>query len=266
MEDFKPATNEVANDSEYADKPNVNQHQEHGHSNHHNNNHHFNQNHHQEPVAPISPDPVLAPAPVAQPIIAVPQPQPTWTPEAPKKKGFFKKSFAYLPEYLVMLLTLMATVSAIVTLIGTGIDSLVKSEKAGTTSSYASAYSENFNSFELVASLSTLAVALPIFIILFIRTKSIEQETPGVRNHRWRKGFLGSFLAIEGITVICTLISVAYDLIGRAIDSDNGVFSLFSGGAKDPWWQVVLTGLLSVAILLYVIYVVSRDYKQAQEA
>jgi hypothetical protein len=200
-----------------------------------------------------------------QPSPITTQPDPIWTPTAETKRGFWRRSFAYLPEYFVMLVLLITVVSSITSLIGIGVDSLVKSEKASSLSSFSS-YSENFSSFELVASLSALVIALPLFILLFIRTKTIETESPGVRNHRWRKGFLGTFLVVEGLTVIWTLTSIAFDLIGRLISTDSGLFSLFSGGAKDPWWQTVIVGIINVAVLLYVIFVVSRDYRQSQEA
>lgn len=200
------------------------------------------------------------------PIVAQPSPI-TTVPSKKSRPAFWRRSFAYLPEYLILLITLAITLSSITSLIGVGVDSLVKSEDTSSSSDYSaySSYGENFSSFELVASLSALVVALPIFLLLLIRTKSVEAVTPEVKTHRWRKGFLGVFLAVQGLAFIWTLSSMAYDLIGRAVGGDGGIFSFFTGAA-DPWWQVVLVSLINALLILYVVIVVSRDYRGKTEA
>lgn len=242
MEDFKPTTNEVGYAAEHPPENMSNNQQ--------------NVTTEFTPAPPIT-QPVTSPQYNASAI--------NLPPTQTVKRRTRRRSFAYLPEYLVMLVLLVTAVGAITSLVGVGIDSLIKSEDTGSSSSYSS-YSDNFSSFELVASLSALVVVLPLFILLFIRTKAAETESPGVRNHRWRKGFLGTFLVIEGLALIWTFIDLAYDLIGRAVSSDNDIFSLFSSGGTDPWWQGVLVAFINAAILAYVLFVVSRDYRQDQGA
>ena len=256
MEEDRQSTNEVANDSEYSQQSN----DHHGHHEGRHENGHTP--HHQPPFT--HPEPVItaaAPTPMQN---VMPATQEIQSLVAARKPRFWSRAFAYLPEYLVMLVLLSATVSAITSLIGTGIDSLVKSESKMSVSSFSS-YGENFSSFALVASLSTLAITLPLFILLFARTKGSELDKPAIKGHRWRKGFLAVFLVVEGLALIWTLIDVAYDLIGRAVGSSSGVFSLISSGSSDPWWQVVLVGLINALLITYVLFVISRDYRQSQE-
>lgn len=221
---------------------------------------------HTKPVTSDSVTPTVAPT---VPSVHSPAPKDhvpsfasiTDTPHKQKKVGFLRRTFAYLPEYFVMLVTLVVTVSAINSLIGIGIDSLVKDDTKQSSPYYGSSYAENFSSFELVASLSALVVALPLFLILLIRIKTTEAQTPAVKTHRWRKGFLGVFIVTQSLAVIWTLSALAYDLIGRAISVDGGLFSMIGDYGADPWWQVTIVALLNALLLFYVILVVSRDYR-----
>jgi|GEM_PF-6776025 len=211
------------------------------------------------------------PAPAEPAYVPPPRvPEPAYAPSvvgshhAPGGSGRrFFKSLAYLPEYAVMLMLLGVLVAALNTLIGIGIDALIKGEPASSgAGSYTDLYIGNINSFELIWSLSALIASLPFFAWLFVRTRNTEAETPEIRQHRWRKAFLGIFLVVEGLTAVGTVGGLVYDLLGRAVGGqDASLLSYFSSGAKDPWWQVALVTLLNLAVLVAVIFVLSRDYR-----
>lgn len=166
------------------------------------------------------------------------------------------KSYAYLPEYAILLIVLLAVVSAIVTLFGIGIENL-----AGTSSpSDPYGYTEGISSFLLTSALATLIVTLPLAIILFIRTKRSEAESPLITQHRWRKGFLGTFLIIQTLSIICNLFALAYDLLSRVINP-GGVAEMFTGDAL-PVWAPIVTTLLSVSLMSLVVFVMSADYRK----
>ncbi len=203
--------------------------------------------------------------PQYQPANADFMPTTAWTPAPNRWKGLLRTS-AYLPEYAVMLILLLALVGSVVTLIGLGIDSLIHGEQATTTSAYSDLYSGSISTFELIWSLTVLIVSLPVFVWLFIRTRKTESEVPQIRRHRWRKAFLGIFLVIEGLTAVWTVGDLVYDLLGRAIGGDAGLFSYFSSGGQDPWWQGVIITILSVTVLLATIFVMSRDYRSREKS
>ncbi len=167
----------------------------------------------------------------------------------------------YLPEYLVMLILLAVVVGAITSLFAIGIDSVIPAETASKTS----AYGADFSSFQLTWSLAALLSALPLFVWLFLRTRKVESSTPAVRNHRWRRGFLAGFIVVEILSIVSSVNSLFFDLIGRAIGEDNsGIFSYFASGDKDPWWQSVIITVVSVTLLGFVVFVMARDYRKRE--
>lgn len=174
------------------------------------------------------------------------------------------KSHAYLPEYLVMLLVLTSLLYALTNLLNLGIDSLIHAEKSSSSSGLASYY--DIGSFELVSSLAALAVSLPAFIWLYIRTKAVEAMTPAVKTHRWRKAFLGTFIAIQLVTIIGNFSVLAYQLISRMVDTGNALTLLSGSEEADPWWQLVVASLLTTALLSFVVYTLGKEYRSREDA
>lgn len=167
----------------------------------------------------------------------------------------------YLPEYLVQLILLAVIIGSITSLFAIGLDSVIPAE----TTSKASDYGADFSSFQLTWALASLLSALPLFVWFFIRTRKVQAEIPEVRNHRWRRGFLAAFIVVQLLTIVSSVNSMLFDLIGRAIGEDSsGIFSYFASGDKDPWWQVVLVTVVSVALVGYVVYVMARDYRKRE--
>lgn len=167
----------------------------------------------------------------------------------------------YLPEYLVQLILLAILISSITSLFSIGVDSVIPSE----TARNAGGYGADISSFQLTWSLAGLLSSLPLFLWLFIRTRKVQSEIPEVRNHRWRRGFLGAFIVLQVLVIVSTINGMLFDLIDRAIGQESsGIFSFLASGDKDPWWQVVLVSLLSVAFIGFVVYVMARDYRRKE--
>ena len=166
------------------------------------------------------------------------------------------KSYAYLPEYAVLLIVLLSVVSAITILFGIGIENLA----GGSKSSDPYGYTEGIDTFLLTSSLASLVVTLPLAIVLFIRTKRSEAEEPLITQHRWRKGFLGTFLIIQTLSIICSLFALAYDLLSRVINP-GGLAEMFAGNML-PVWAPIVTTLLSVSLMSLVVFVMSADYRK----
>lgn len=191
----------------------------------------------------------------------------SFTPYVPAKSAWRQrllKSYAYLPEYLVMLLVLTSLLYALTSLLNIGIDSLIHAEKDSGSGGLASYY--DLSSFELVTSLAALAVSLPAFIWLYIRTKATEAITPAVKTHRWRKAFLGTFIAVQLLTIIGNFTVLAYQLISRLVDESNALTLLSGSEEADPWWQLTLASLLTAALLGFVVYILGKEYRSRENA
>lgn len=167
------------------------------------------------------------------------------------------KSYAYLPEYAVLLIVLLAVVSAITTLFGIGIENLAGT--SGPSDPYG--YTEGISSFLLTSALASLIVTLPLAIALFVRTKRSEADAPLITQHRWRKGFLGAFLIIQTLSIIGSLFALAFDLLTRVINPGDAM-AMFSSGDPLPIWAPIVTTLLSVSLMSLVVFVMSADYRK----
>ncbi len=182
------------------------------------------------------------------------------SPEAPRKQS--KKwlvSLAYLPEYFIMLVSLGSILAAITTLVRYGINGI----GANNSASQSYSYFDSFSSFSLVISLASLAVFVPIFSWLYVRTRGTERIMPLVRAHRWRKAFLGVFIVTEILTVIFSLVWLGYDLVSRVIPEADLYSSYTNNGADEvPLWKPILTTVISATITLFVVWIVSIRYKQ----
>lgn len=178
----------------------------------------------------------------------------------PKSRGIL--STIYLPEYFVMLVVLSALLLSVTYLLGTGIESLINKDTSGGVDS--SAYYFDFSSFGLVTSLSTLLIALPIFILLFIRTKKVESLHPKVVLSKWRRAFLSLFLVVQFLIIFGNLTTLSYKLVARAIDLED---SYWFSSATDttPWWQLVFVSVLSISVVLSVSMLMARDYYGNEE-
>ncbi len=159
---------------------------------------------------------------------------------------------AYLPEFLIMLVALASVLSATSSLIATGIDKLPPNNSSSMDVWGA------LSSYTLLISLASLVVFLPIFVLLYLRTQGTEKQTPDVVTHRWRKGLLGGFIVIEALGVIVSLISLVYTLLSQFIKV--GVPLVGSSVSTTPVWKTIVSTLVSVALVTFVIWVVSRHY------
>ncbi len=195
-------------------------------------------------------------------------PEPSYTPQPISSGNWLTRAKAYLPEYAVMLILLSSVVFAVNTLVGIGIDALIAAEAAKTTSSYSysAGYADSFVSFQLVWSLAVVVIALPLMMLLYARTKGSESEAPAIVDHRWRKGFLGVFVAAHALSFICVVTGLAFDLLSRLIDT-NGILGIFGANeAADPWWQITLILLLNAALIGYVVMAMAANYRRPTTA
>lgn len=172
------------------------------------------------------------------------------------RRGFWR-STAYLPEYFVMLVLLLVLVGSVSSLLAIGIDDLVKSEDLVTVSN---PYIGNVTSFQLAWSLAALLATLPVFAWLFVRTRNTEAEVPAVKQHRWRKGFLGAFLAIVGLSAVWSLGGFFFGLLARMLGEEGTLMSMLFV-SPNPWWQDLIATGVNLGVLTLVIYVMSRDYR-----
>lgn len=217
------------------------------------------------PVVSEIPSPIVSPMVVSEPQATKTDYSPPMYDMAPKRRFSWFKSFAYLPEYLVMLLMLTALLYAVTRLLNIGIDSIIHAEKSTSSSSSLSSLYD-ISTFELVSSLATVAVSLPAFIVLYMRTKASETENPDVRTHRWRKGFLASFIVVQMLTIVGNLTSLAYQIISRMVDGKDAL-SLITGSTQgDPVWQLVLASILNVVLIAFVVFVIAKDYRSKETA
>ncbi|QQS19738.1 hypothetical protein IPL85_05740 [Candidatus Saccharibacteria bacterium] len=177
--------------------------------------------------------------------------------ELPEKRGWLK-SYAYLPEYFVMLVVLTALLFALTNLLNIGIDSLISAEKS--TGDDFNLY--DFSNFELVSSLSSVIVGLPFFIMLYLRTKSYETESPAVVTHRWRKGFLGVFIVVQIMTIIGNLSGLVYQIVSRMVDGNDNLSLLTSATQGDPVWQLVIASVLNTALIGFAVFVIGKEYRK----
>jgi hypothetical protein len=102
---------------------------------------------------------------------------------------------------------------------------------------------------------------LPLFIVLYVRTRGSERQTPQIRAHRWRKGFLGGFIVLQILGMAYAIAALAFNLISRVMPV--GDLSAAYGATDDPVWKPLLTTLVTVALTGFVIWVVTRHYKQS---
>lgn len=232
----------------------------------------------EEPRTVIAPD-NTAPVPTPTPVSfapAVPQPvapsKPEFAPTASQtssrpKFGFMSgknlKSNAYLPEYLLMLISLGSILASINTLVSYGIDAL------GETGSSSAAYDPfgAVSSFSMVISLASLAVFVPFFVALYKRTRNSESETPLIRAHRWRKGFLGAFIVLQVLAIIGSLIAMFYDIFSKFIPQANlySAYASTDSSADAPLWKPIVSTLIHVILTSLVVWIVTRDYRQSRE-
>lgn len=208
----------------------------------------------------------FVPAAASPSQVATPTLHSASTSYAPKGGGRFSlfKASAYLPEYFVMLIMLVALIAAIASLVSVGLEHLAPKE-TGESPSDPFGYSDGISSFTLVSSLSTAIVALPAFLFFYFRTRAFEQQTPAVRAHRWRKGFLGLFIVIEALSIVGALVSLVFNLLSRSIDV-GGFLSLLSTSEQNlPVWVPITSTLFTVLLTSYALYILTRYYRASRE-
>jgi hypothetical protein len=181
------------------------------------------------------------------------------------KRGGLLRVKAYLPEFVVMLFVLSWLVYGLNTLVSVGIDSLIpNSPSTDSYSSYTSTAFSSFSAFELVWALSITIISGPLFFLLFARTKKAEKEAPLIKDHRWRKAALATFLVINTLGVVGILVALAFDLLSRMISPDGLLGLLGAGSMASPWWQVTIVAVLNAALLGFVVFMMSNDYRSKE--
>lgn len=208
-----------------------------------------------EPKAPVE---AVQPAEVRSQVVEAPvHDEPVYAgPHLSSQPDVGGRTGTYLPEYAALLVLLSVIIGSITALIGVGIAEMIPDTKTAQESIYAT----GIDSFQLVFSLSALLASLPFFAWLYFRTRKVEAQTPEVKSHRWRKVFLGAFLAVQGLTVVSLLGGMLFDLLGRWIEVEDSVFSAFSGGSSAPWYQSVIIAILSILVVSVAVFVFSKDY------
>ncbi|QQS18528.1 hypothetical protein IPL68_00195 [Candidatus Saccharibacteria bacterium] len=181
--------------------------------------------------------------------------------EIPEKRSWLK-SYAYLPEYFVMLVMLTTLLFALTNLLNIGLDSIINAEKS--TGDGYSPY--DFSNFELVSSLSAVIVSLPVFVVLYLRTKATEKVTPGIVTHRWRKAFLGVFIVVQLMTIIGNLSGLVYQIVSRIVDGKDTLSLLTSSTQGDPIWQLMIASTLNVALIGFAVYVIGKEYQRKENS
>lgn len=174
-----------------------------------------------------------------------------------------KRSFvanAYLPEYLLMLISLGSILAAINTLVTYGIDAIGKSTASASSYDPFGAAS----SLSMILSLATLAAFIPFFVVLYLRTRNSERVNPLIRAHRWRKGFLGTFIVLQLLTIVGSFIGMFYSLFSRFIPQVS-LYGSDGSSADGPVWKPIVTALVHALLTGLVVWVVTRDYRQSRE-
>lgn len=101
--------------------------------------------------------------------------------------------------------------------------------------------------------LSALTVLLPLVIILIQRTAETEAAHPSVKNHTWRKIFLGLFLAVVSVAAVYASILFI-----------NSILFYLSNGllvSSDFNWESTLSYFTVAAFLVATAWVFGNDYR-----
>lgn len=168
------------------------------------------------------------------------------------------RATAYLPEFFIMLVTLASIVGATLGLINFAIISYTSTSSP---SAEAYSYSADYSSWQSQFALAVLIIALPVFVWLYIRSVNYEKSVPAVTTNKWRRGFLGAFLIYEAVSLIGSLVGMAFILVTKISGLEVSAL-FFNVQNTQPWGAVVLDGLLAAAVYTYVIWRMSWSYRR----
>lgn len=169
--------------------------------------------------------------------------------DEPPRRGLFKKpSRAYLAEYAVLLIITYTLIWISVSMFG-GIIDYIAGQKPSPIFGGGWAYTSS------IASLSSIAVLLPMFVLLTRRTKTSEEEASSLKNLGWRKGFLSFFLILIMLGAIGFSIAFVYEVFSKIASSG------LSAGEQPELWKTLFKHGFGAVFFGVTAWLYSKDYR-----
>lgn len=166
--------------------------------------------------------------------------------------GFLRKlPQVYVVEFVVYLLASSALI-AISAILWRDIISSFGAQDIGSLFGASFAYMSSIGMF------AALAVLIPILLFTQSRNSRLELQNPEIKNHRWRKGFLGFFLVVLAISAISSAIGLL-----QGIFSSIANIGLSTGDAQPVLWKSVAIQLFNVVLFAGVAAIYARDYRHS---
>lgn len=160
------------------------------------------------------------------------------------------KPTSYLVEYILSLIMVGTLLGLAITFFGNILDSI-----GGDSAS--SGWAARWAFTTSLTQLSTAIVFVVGFWWLARRSYRVEDNAPEVKQHRWRKGFLGLFLVLVGLAALSAAVALVYHVLSL----------LASIGVTDiEGWEAtknILISLFSTVLLAATAMLYTQDYRGA---
>lgn len=207
--------------------------------------------------------PTASPAPMNQPVYTPtagadrpnPPQQPPSVPATPSGYAGYdyeekpKGQKAYLVEYFLSLVITGTLIGLTLSFFKSIVDSI------GEDGAIASAWGASFAYTSSLVAISTAVVFMAALMVVSRRCLKTEQTMPEVKFSRWRKGFLGLFLVILGLSALGSAVTMVYNII--SLVASMGVTAVdFGETAKS-----IATSTFSFIVLTSTLMLYTQDYR-----
>ena len=166
-----------------------------------------------------------------------------------KIKNIIGNTRAYIPEYAVLLLV-TGSLLCIINALFWGIIDYIGNPKP--TGIWGGGWQYTYSLFVLASAIASI----PIVLLLTYRTKGTEKDLNDIRGSSWRRGLLGVFLVIFGLTTVGYLVAFVYQVVSQMAGAGLVTANL---GA---WKNYIKIGF-SVVLFRITTLIYARDYRQS---
>lgn len=172
---------------------------------------------------------------------------------------FAGPSRIYIVEHFLMLIALALVVISAIGLFNAGFDYFVG--ESSTEEVYPIAYMDsvsypaplpNLNVSDVIGNVALALVALPMFSLLYVRTRKAERMHSELMNNRARRRIEYVWLAIAVVLVIVSSVTLVQGWLEAAMGTETGQ------AATEAWWQTTLKLFFTIGFIKLAILLVAR--------
>jgi len=165
---------------------------------------------------------------------------------------FFARTRAYVPEYGLLLIVTGSVIGLVNALFSSSISYIGQPKpKALWGGGWQYTYS--------LSLLASTLVLIPALVFLTKRIKGSESDDPNVKNISWRKGFLGFFLVVMGLTILCYSTAFVYQVVSQIAGA--GLVN-----AQKGLWKNYVRDIFAILLFGITAWLYSTDYRYVGES